>query len=99
MIGIRVVLDFIPRTAARDSDLIKSHPDWFYWIKIEEAASYKPPRIPQLSFKIPDPEDLEVIYSSEEVKTHLTKFTFSPDKIDKEKWEKVKKWKEIYFQT
>jgi hypothetical protein len=91
MLGIRVVLDFIPRTAARDSDLIKSHPDWFYWIKIEEAASYKPPRIPQLSFKIPDPEDLEVIYSSEEVKTHLTKFTFSPDKIDKEKWEKVRK--------
>jgi len=29
LLGIRIVLDFIPRTAARDSDLIKEHPDWF----------------------------------------------------------------------
>ncbi|MGQ9855625.1 MAG: alpha-amylase family glycosyl hydrolase [Fervidobacterium sp.] len=91
MLGIRVVLDFIPRTAARDSDLIKTHPDWFYWIKIEEVANYKPPHIPELPFKIPDPEDLEIIYSSEEVKEHLKKFTLSPDKLDSEKWEKVKK--------
>jgi len=57
LLGIRIVLDFIPRTAARDSDLIKEHPDWFYWIKIEELASYKPPYVPELPFKIPDPSD------------------------------------------
>jgi hypothetical protein len=91
MLGIRVVLDFIPRTAARDSDLIKTHPDWFYWIKIEEAASYRPPHISQLPFKIPDQEDLEIIYSAEEVKIHLQKFTLSSDKLDPEKWERVKK--------
>ncbi|MFN3781849.1 MAG: maltodextrin glycosyltransferase, partial [Candidatus Kapaibacteriota bacterium] len=79
------------RTAARDSDLILEHPDWFYWIKIEEAANYKPPFIQNLPFKIPDPEDLPIIYSSEEVKQHLRKFTLPPDKLDKEKWEKIKK--------
>lgn len=90
LLGIRIVLDFIPRTAARNSDLIKDHPDWFYWIKIEELASYKPPYVPELPFKIPDPDDLDIIYSNEEVKKHLSKFTYSPDKIDPEKWEKVK---------
>ncbi|MCX7654740.1 MAG: alpha-amylase family glycosyl hydrolase [Fervidobacterium sp.] len=93
VLGIRVILDFIPRTAARDSDLITEHPDWFYWIKIEEVASYKPPHIPGLPFKIPDPEDLEIVYSNQEVKTHLSKFTLSPDKIDSKKWQKVKKMK------
>lgn len=90
LLGIRIVLDFIPRTASRDSDLIKEHPDWFYWIKIEELASYRPPYVPELPFKIPDPDDLDIIYSNEEVKKHLGKFTLSPDKIDPEKWEKVK---------
>lgn len=91
MLGIRVVLDFIPRTAARDSDLIKEHPDWFYWIRIEEVASYKPPHIPELPFKIPDPADLSVIYSNEEVKQHLAKFTLPPNKLDPKKWQRVKK--------
>ncbi|MGC8902561.1 MAG: alpha-amylase family glycosyl hydrolase [Fervidobacterium sp.] len=91
ILGIRVVLDFIPRTAARDSDLIKEHPDWFYWIKIEEVSGYKPPYIPELPFKIPDATDLEVIYSNEEVKRHLEKFTLSPGKLDPKKWQKVKK--------
>lgn len=93
MLGIRVILDFIPRTAARDSDLIKEHPDWFYWIKVEEAASYKPPRIPDLPFKIPDSQDLEIIYSNPDVRKHLNKFTYSPDKLNPKKWERVKKMK------
>lgn len=91
LLDIRIILDFIPRTAARDSDLIVEHPDWFYWIKIEEAANYKPPVIPELPFKIPDVQDLPVVYSNEEVKKHLKKFTLSPDKIDSNKWEKVKR--------
>jgi len=34
-LGIRVVLEFVFRTASRDSDWVKEHPDWFYWIKEE----------------------------------------------------------------
>lgn len=31
-LGLRVVLEFVFRTAAKDSDWVKEHPDWFYWI-------------------------------------------------------------------
>ena len=31
-LGIRVVLEFVFRTAARDSEWVHQHPDWFYWI-------------------------------------------------------------------
>jgi starch synthase (maltosyl-transferring) len=32
-LGLRVVLEFVLRTAAKDSDLAPEHPDWFYWIE------------------------------------------------------------------
>lgn len=31
-LGLRVVLEFVLRTAAKDSDLVAEQPDWFYWI-------------------------------------------------------------------
>jgi glycosidase len=32
MLGIRVICEFVFRTAAKDSDWIQEHPEWFYWI-------------------------------------------------------------------
>ena len=32
-LGMAVVLEFVFRTAAKDSDWAKKHPEWFYWIK------------------------------------------------------------------
>ena len=89
ILGIRVLIDFIPRTAARDSDLIKDHPDWFYWIRIEDLPSYGPPKIPGMGFKIPDENDLEYIYSLESVRKHLEKFSPNPKEIDPQKWENI----------
>ncbi len=34
-LGMRVVLEFVLRIAARDSDWICDHPDWFYWIRAD----------------------------------------------------------------
>jgi starch synthase (maltosyl-transferring) len=31
-LGMRVVMEFVFRTAAKDSDWVQEHPDWFYWI-------------------------------------------------------------------
>ncbi|MBI2252960.1 MAG: alpha-amylase [Armatimonadetes bacterium] len=31
--GIKVILEFVFRTASKDADWILEHPDWFYWIK------------------------------------------------------------------
>ncbi len=35
ILDMRVVLEFVFRTASKDADWIKKHPDWFYWIKKE----------------------------------------------------------------
>ncbi|UCF10576.1 MAG: hypothetical protein JSW65_02580 [Candidatus Bipolaricaulota bacterium] len=32
-LGIRVVLEFVFRTAAKDSVWVAQHPEWFYWIR------------------------------------------------------------------
>ncbi len=40
-LGLRVVVEFVFRTAAKDGDWVKEHPEWFYWIK--ESV---PPRAP-----------------------------------------------------
>lgn len=32
ILGIRVIAEFVFRTASKDSDWILKHPDWFYWI-------------------------------------------------------------------
>ncbi|MCK5705800.1 MAG: hypothetical protein KAI29_31840, partial [Cyclobacteriaceae bacterium] len=41
-LGIRVVQEFIFRTAAIDSDWSGEHPNWFYWIK--DDKKYGPPK-------------------------------------------------------
>ncbi|HOJ88848.1 MAG TPA: alpha-amylase family glycosyl hydrolase [Pseudothermotoga sp.] len=89
ILGIRVVLDFIPRTSARDCNLIMEHPDWFYWIKIDELASYRPPQIEGLGFCQPDFENMKKIYDRKQVKDHLGKFSFDPKTVDPHKWEKI----------
>ena len=33
--GLRVVVEFVFRTAAKDSDWVREHPEWFYWIREE----------------------------------------------------------------
>lgn len=40
-LGLRVVMEFVLRTAARDADWIGEHPDWFYWIR-EDVPDRKP---------------------------------------------------------
>jgi glycosidase len=32
-LGIRVVMEFVLRTAAKDADWVAEHPDWVYWIR------------------------------------------------------------------
>lgn len=34
-LGMRVVAEFVLRTAAKDSDWIAAHPHWFYWIRAD----------------------------------------------------------------
>ncbi|HNY37765.1 MAG TPA: alpha-amylase family glycosyl hydrolase [Petrotogaceae bacterium] len=86
LMGIRVMLDFVPRTAARDNKLILEHPEWFYWIDTKELSSFKPPWIDTLKFELPTMENIESIYSNASVKNHLKKFRMDPKTQSPEKW-------------
>lgn len=91
LLGIRVVNDFVPRVTARNSDIIKDHPDWVYWIKKEYLDDFKTPQIPELGFFEECTHDnLETIYKSKETKMHLRKFSQSPDILNPSLWKKIK---------
>ena len=49
--GMRVVFEYVFRTASIDSDWAQEHPDWFYWLRKESdnsngATPYGPPGFP-----------------------------------------------------
>ncbi len=37
-LGMRVVLEFVFRTASKDSEWVPQHPEWFYWIRKGRTA-------------------------------------------------------------
>ena len=89
MMGMRVMIDLIPRTNSTNSDLIADHPDWFYWIKADEYKGYYPPAVPTVGQVIqPNDEILPLIYASEEVKAHIKKFVPHPG--NDPRWPKLK---------
>jgi hypothetical protein len=51
-LGLRVVVEFVFRTASKDADWVAEHPEWFYWIRADvpdrepgssEETAYGPP--------------------------------------------------------
>ncbi|MFD2671223.1 alpha-amylase [Marinicrinis sediminis] len=92
LLNIKVVHDFIPRVTAKDAAFLAEHPDWVYWIRLEELEGFKPPHIPELSFfEECTPDKLETVYRSEETHTFLQKFSPSPDQLNPVLWEQVKR--------
>lgn len=90
ILGFRVLLDFAFRTVARDSDLILEHPDWFYWIDLKYAENFTVPVVEKIKKPLHVSEETMVyLYESDNLDDYLSKFTWSPDKIDKRKWEKL----------
>ncbi|MEI8032157.1 MAG: alpha-amylase [Chlorobiaceae bacterium] len=48
LLGIKVVFEFVFRTASIDSSWVKEHPDWFYWLRDDATtSSYGPPGFDQ----------------------------------------------------
>ena len=90
LIGIRIVIDFIPRVTARDSNLILEHPDWFYWIDKDYEKDFKTPEIPGLDFfEECTVDNIEKVYRAESTKKHLTHFRKAPNLLNTAKWEEV----------
>jgi len=96
MLDMRVVIDIIPRTNAVENDLIREHPDWFYWIKDKDFVNYKVPYVENLPHTIPpDPKYMEQVYSADDVIRHINMFQTNPKDTDPVLWEKTKTEKEL----
>jgi len=90
-LGIRVLIDFIPRTNGLESVYIKDHPEWFYWVKTEDLNRYGPPKVvgvPQTT--PPEKHLLKKVYQSQEVKQHIRKFEENPKAQNPELFDKIK---------
>ncbi|MEW9698945.1 alpha-amylase [Paenibacillus sp. SI8] len=92
MLDIKVVIDFIPRVTARNSEFIREHPEWVYWIKNEALEGFRPPNIPELGFfEECTPDKLETVYSSKETQAFLEQFSHPPNQVNPDKWEELKR--------
>lgn len=91
MLDIRVIIDIIPRTNAVENDLIKDHPDWFYWIKADEAHLFKVPMVKTLENTLPpDAKYMDEVYGCEDVQRHIKMFQFDPKTQNPELFEKLR---------
>ena len=89
LVGIKVIMDFIPRVTARDSNIIWNHPDWFYWIKKTEEK-FEVPYIPNIEFFQECTKDnIEQVYNAESTRKFLEKFVESPDKYMPDVWSEI----------
>jgi glycosidase len=90
LLDMRVVIDIIPRTNAVESDLIKDHPDWFYWVKASEFSEYRVPYVDGVSNTVsPLPEYMEKVYDAKDVKRHIKMFQKNPKDQDPELFKKL----------
>jgi starch synthase (maltosyl-transferring) len=51
-LGLRVVVEFVFRTAAKDSDWVKEHPEWMYWID-EKVETRHPQELDESKYGSP----------------------------------------------
>jgi hypothetical protein len=88
--GMKVMLDYTFRTAARDSDLITEHPDWFYWIELKDAETITTPFIEGITNPVPmDDRTLPALYTARGLKNYLSSFVRNPRETDAKKWESL----------
>ncbi|WP_339189002.1 alpha-amylase [Paenibacillus sp. FSL P2-0121] len=91
LLDIKTVVDFIPRVTAKNSVFITEHPEWVYWIKMDELEGFAPPAIPQLGFfEECTPDKLETVYRSQETAVFLRKFTPPPNELHPILWQHLK---------
>ena len=64
-LGIRVVVEFVFRTAAKDAAWAKEHPEWFYWIRAD-VPDRKPGEKSEDTYGAPlfTPDELRQVYDA-----------------------------------
>ncbi len=96
ILDMRIMIDIIPRTNAVENDLIKDHPDWFYWIKASEYNNYKVPRVDGIkNTSQPTVKNMEKVYNCEDTYRHINMFEYNPKHQDVVLWNKIKDEKNL----
>ena len=91
ILGMRVMIDIIPRTNAVENELIKDNPDWFYWIKADEYDLYKSPKISGIDdTATPSVELMEKVYKDPETYRHINMFQINPKEQNETLWNTIK---------
>jgi len=90
ILGIKVMVDFVFRSCARDNDIMITHPDWFYWIYKRFDNYFSAPTISGTSepFLVND-SSVKELYKQNETKEYIHKFTYDPKTLDPFKWEYI----------
>ncbi|MCF7925559.1 MAG: alpha-amylase [Candidatus Izimaplasma sp.] len=96
ILDMKVIIDIIPRTNSVDSDLIRTHPEWFYWIKASDYDNYSTPTIPGIPpTATPTLDMMEKVYAEPDTLRHINMFQYDPKTQDSELWKKVKRKKNL----
>lgn len=86
LLGIKVIAEFIFRTASVDSDLVFTHPQWFYWVKEDTIAEYASPEFSEKELIVIKSKIAAKDYTALPSPSQLYKqlFTDIPQKVYKE---------------
>lgn len=91
ILNMRVMIDIIPRTNSVESDLVREHPEWFYWIKADQYDQYKVPFVEGIKAgSTPTIDKMEIAYKSPDVLRHINMFEYDPKTQDEKKWNQIK---------
>lgn len=89
-LGMRVMLDFVFRTVARDSELIYDHPDWFYWIHGDHEREFRPPTLKGAAPGVKlNAQTLGQLYRKAEASGYFDFFSRSPEQLNPSEWEEI----------
>ncbi len=82
LIGIKVIIEFVFRTASLDSDIALEHPEWFYWV-IDEEEKITPPHFDKktLAKIIHKIENNDLTELPPPPKKYIELFQNTPDKV------------------
>jgi len=95
ILDMRVIIDIIPRTNSVENDLVKDHPDWFYWIKASEYSKYKVPYVDGIpDTSAPKLKYMEKVYEAKDVLRHIKMFQKNPKEQNEELFNKLVKTSE-----
>lgn len=90
LLGMKVVMEFVLRTASVDSDLVPHHPEWFYWIDEARCAdtvgTFAPPtftdeQLKEMKTKV---EKREFVNLPEPAASYREIFTSPPLRVERD---------------